>query len=182
MMQFKNNIPLKYLHTMLIGMLLSTPIFLKAATKEGAVKAGFIYNFTKYTVWPNDVSARDSFNLCVFGEDELGGGLDALKGKLVATKKLVVHRQVTSAAINDCHIAFIAKDQQVNLKKTLSKLTNLPILTVSDRPDFINSGGMVGLVRDGKHVAFEVDIAAVNATGIHISAQLLKLAKVVKGY
>lgn len=181
-MQFKNNIPLKYLYAMLMGILLSTSVFSHAATKESAVKAGFIYNFTKYTVWPNEVSARDFFNLCVIGEDTLGGGLDALKGKLVATKKLVVHRQVAGANLNRCHIVFIAQDQQLNLKKTLNKLAGLPILTVSDRPDFINNGGMVGLVKDGTHVAFEVDIVAVNAAGIHISAQLLKLAKVVKGY
>lgn len=153
-----------------------------AATKEGAVKAGFVYNFTKFTVWPKYAHASDHFHLCVIGGDKLGGGLDALKGKRVASKRLILRHSAKGKAVNTCHMAFIAHDNKANIKKTLNKFSDLPILTVSDSPDFISNGGMIGLVKDGPNVGFEIDVAAAKAVGIHISAQLLKLAKVVKGH
>lgn len=174
-----NNIYFKNVHAILFGMLLCMPIEIVATTKEEAVKAGFIYNFTKFVVWPSEASTNDDFKLCIIGNDKFVGGLDALKGKLVAAKKIVVHH-VAKDEVNTCQMAFIASSKKINIKKTLKKLAELPILTVSDSPEFIRDGGMIGLIRDGRHVAFEVNVTAANAAGIYLSAQLLKLAKTVK--
>lgn len=165
----------------LTGALISASMHVHATTKEQAVKAGFIYNITKFTVWPNDTHQGNVFNLCIFGDDNLDGGLEALYGKLVSGKPLVLRRNVSDSDLRRCHIAFIAKDSPSNIQKTLNKLRHIPLLTVSDNPDFINQGGMVGLVRDERRVGFEVDLKAVKAARLHIGAQLLKLAKRVKG-
>lgn len=160
---------------------MSVSMHVHATTKEQAVKAGFIYNITKFTVWPNDTYEDEVFNLCLFGDDNLGGGLEALYGKLVSGKPIVLRRNLSDSDLRRCHIAFIAKDSPNNIQKTLNRLRNFPLLTVSDNPDFINQGGMIGLVRDGRRVGFEVDLKAVKAARLHIGAQLLKLAKKVKG-
>ena len=169
------------LHAILIGALSCTSMTLHAATKEEAVKAGSIYNFTKFVIWPNDISTRDNFNLCVFSKNKPNAGLQALSGKLVVDKPLVLHHMIEGSNLNNCHVAFIANDTNKNVQKTLNKIINLPILSVSDSPDFINNGGMIGLIKDGPHVSFEINITATNAVGINIGAQLLKLAKRVKG-
>ena len=170
-----------YLHAILLGVLLSTSVLSHAATKEEAVKAGSIYNFTKFAVWPTDVSASDHFNLCVFSQNKPNGGLQALGGKLVADKPLVVRHNVKTSSIHTCHMAYIADDSEANIQKTLNKVKKYPILTVSDHPDFIRKGGMIGFVRSGSHVGFEINIAVANAAGVEIGSQLLKLAKTVKG-
>ena len=172
---------LNYLYTMAIGVLIGTSMSSLAATKEEAVKAGSIYNFTKFAVWPNDISVENNFNLCVFSKSKPNEGLQALKGKLVAGKPLVLHHNINSGSTNRCHMAFIANDSHRYVKKTIKKMKGLPILTVSDSPDFINMGGMIGLIKEGKNVAFEVNILATNAVGISIGAQLLKLAERVEG-
>jgi hypothetical protein len=171
----------RYLLAVLAGTLMSASVVAHAATKEQAVKAGFIYNITKFTVWPSDAYEGDEFNLCLFGNDNLGGGLEALYGKLVRGKPLVIKRDIGKDELHMCHIAFIAKDSSRNIQTTLNKLRHLPLLTVSDNPDFINQGGMVGLIRDDKRVGFEVDLKAVKAVRLNMGAQLLKLAKKVKG-
>jgi len=173
--------PIRYLLALLFSTLLSVSVLAHATTKEQAVKAGFIYNITKFTVWPNAAYEGDVFNLCLFGDDNLGGGLEALYGKLVGSKPLVLRRNVDDTDLHRCHIAFITKDNPQNIQKTLNKLRHIPLLTVSDSPNFIDQGGMIGLVRDDRRVGFEVDIKAVKAAGLHIGAQLLKLAKKVKG-
>lgn len=171
----------RYVLAILMGALMSASMHVHATTKEQAVKAGFIYNITKFTVWPNDTYEDEVFNLCLFGDDNLGGGLEALYGKLVSSKPLVLRRNIDDSDLHRCHIAFIAKDTPGNMQKTLKKLRHFPLLTVSDSPNFTDQGGMVGLVRDGRRVGFEVDLKAVKAARLHISAQLLKLAKKVKG-
>lgn len=169
------------LRAILIGALICTSMTLQAATKEEAVKAGSIYNFTKFVIWPNDVRTEDNFYLCVFSKNKPHAGLQALSGKLVVDKPLVLRHMIEGSNINNCHVAFIANDTKNNVQKTLNKITKLPILSVSDSPDFINNGGMIGLIRDGQHVSFEINITATNAVVINIGAQLLKLAKRVKG-
>ncbi len=152
-----------------------------AVTKEHAVKAGLIYNITKFVIWPSNAYHNEKFNLCIIGDDNFNGALEALYGKLVDGKPIVLRRALSKKNFNECQIAFIASDTERNTKRILKVLKKMPILTVSDGQDFIKHGGMVGLIRDGSRVSFEVDFAAVKASGLHMSAQLLKLAKYVKG-
>lgn len=173
--------PLKlsqYLLVILFGMFISVSAQEPTATKEQAVKAGFIYNFTKFTVWPSNADVNDKFNLCVIGDDKLGRSLKALRGKLANNRPLVIRRNLKEVDLHICHVAFVAGGQP---EKILQKLHSLPVLTVSDSPDFIEHGGMIGLVRNGSYVGFEVNLIAVKAAKLNISAQLLKLAKKVKG-
>jgi hypothetical protein len=169
------------LRAMFTGALICMSQTLQAATKEEAVKAGSIYNFTKYIVWPNDVSTINNFNLCVYSKHKPNDGLLALSGKLVVDKPLVIRHMNKASNINTCQMVFIANDSENYVQETLNKITKLPILTVSDSPDFINKGGMIGLIKDGQRVGFEINIAKTNAVGIHVGAQMLKLAKRVKG-
>lgn len=168
------------LQAILLGVFLCASFTLKAATKEEAVKAGALYNFTKFSVWPNDVIVGSHFDLCVFGKRK-NDGLQALNGKLVTNKSLRLHRNVSDKKLNTCHMVYITKDSKQSKQRVLNKVKNLPILTVGDGANFINTGGMIGFIKNGSHVGFEVNIANVKAAGIHISSQMLKLAKKVEG-
>lgn len=157
------------------------PVGVYAATKEQAVKAGFVYNVTKYVVWPNRANDDEEFNLCVFGDADLGGSLKSLQGKLVGNKPLVLRRWVKSNSLGTCHMVFIAKDSTKNINTLLQQINHLPVLTISDSVGFIDNGGMIGLVKNGTKVGFEVNLKVVRAAGLSMSAQLLKLAKNVRG-
>lgn len=160
---------------------MSTSLLAGAATKEQAVKAGFVYNITKYVVWPSYVSDAEQFNLCVFGDAKLGGALKVLQGKLVGGKSVVVRRWVKSEKLETCHMVFIAQDETGDGYAAMQAVSALPVLTISDETAFIDHGGMVGLIRNGTKVGFEVNLKAVKAAGLRMSAQLLKLAITVKG-
>jgi len=156
-------------------------VLAQSATKEQAVKAGFVYNVTKYVIWPNRVGNDEQFNLCVYGDAKLGGGLKSLQGKLVANKPLVLRRWVKSESFESCHMVFISQGSTKEMSTLMQQVNGLPVLTISDSPDFIDNGGMVGLIRDGTRVGLEVNLKTVRASGLNMSAQLLKLAKTVKG-
>ena len=169
----------RYLMAIAFGLLISVPA--QAVTKEQAVKAGFVYNLTKFTVWPENVFEHDKFNLCIVGKEKLGGGLEALYGKIVGEKTIVLRRELEDEHLHICHMVFIAKDSPFKIRRTLKRFIDLPVVTVSDSPDFISHGGMVGLVRDEKRVGFEVNLLVVKAAGLRMHSQLLKLAKKVRG-
>ncbi len=151
-----------------------------AATREEAIKAGIVYNLTKFTVWPNDAMSENYLNICVFGKQH-DDGFDALAGKVVMGKALMIKRNPNDRDIHTCQLAYIKNTSQKKIYKILNKCKSQPILTVSESLDFINHGGMIGLVAFDNHVGFEANIKAINSEGINIGAQLLKLAKRVIG-
>lgn len=154
---------------------------LKATTKEEAVKVGVIYNLTKFTLWPDAADISETFNLCVY-TTLLNDGFDALEGKTVLTKPLLIQHNIDLNKVQTCQMVFIADDYINNMQTILKKVENLPILTISEIDSFIDEGGMVGLVRDQNHVGFEVNLALVNIVGLKMRAQLLKLAKRVRDF
>jgi hypothetical protein len=55
------------------------------------------------------------------------------------------------------------------------------VLTVGESSDFAESGGMIRFCMDGNKIRFEINLAAVNAAKLKMSARLLTLAKAVIG-
>lgn len=167
--------------TLVVGITICASTSASAATKENAVKAGFIYNFTKFVTWPANAPASKNFHLCIIEHDRLDGSLEALYGKLVGSKPLILRRDMDTEEVTSCHMVFITEDNKHSVEDILKKFEGLPVVTVSDSQNFTRRGGMIGLIRDGNRVGFVVNMEPVNAVGLHISVQLLKLAKDVKG-
>ncbi len=52
---------------------------------------------------------------------------------------------------------------------------------MSDIPAFVDAGGVIGLTVSDNKVAFEVNLEAAQQADLKISAQLLKVARSVRG-
>lgn len=151
-----------------------------ATTKAQAVKAGFVFNFTKFTSWPEGVPKAKHFHLCIVGDDDLDGALETLYGKPVAGHPILLKHLTSNDDLSDCHLAYIENDKRTMIK-ALKQIRRLPILTISEFPDFVDYGGVISLVRNGARVGFNINLKAAQTAGLTVSAQLLKLAKTVKG-
>ncbi|MFV1923032.1 MAG: YfiR family protein [Methylotenera sp.] len=162
------------------AVLMGVVSILHAATREDTIKAGIVYNFTKFIAWPEHIINHSQFNLCVFGQQG-GDGFDGLTGKLALEMPLVIKRNPKDTEIHTCQIAYIKKTHKKNIEKILNKCKSLPILTVSESVNFIHHGGMIGLITHEDHIGFEANVKSINDVGINIGAQLLKLAKRVVG-
>ena len=55
-------------------------------------------------------------------------------------------------------------------------LGSQPVLTVSDLPGFAQQGGVIGLVRQGGRLRFEINRGVAQAAGLRLSVDLLSLA------
>jgi hypothetical protein len=163
---------------LLLALLLTVVIAGQAQAESGseaAVKTAFLFNFFKFIEWPPAAASQSTYSLCTTANDQLGDSLSVLESKTIGSKSMVIRRGINGKDLENCHMVFIGSSE--NYAAIIRDLKDLPVVTVSAQPDFIDQGGMIGLVQTDSRLGFEINLDAANADGVHISAQLLKLAK-----
>lgn len=154
-----------------------------AADMEYAVKAGFIYSFTKFTQWPESAfpGGQEEFVIGVIGDDPFGNTLDALaEQKKVQGRRVVIKRFSSLDEITGCQILFISSSQGGSLEKILARVGNKPVLLIGDTDGFAKKGVDVNFFIQEKKVRFEFNLKALDRAGIKVSSQLLNLGKIIE--
>lgn len=141
---------------------------------EYRLKSAFLYNFVLFTEWPAEVGT--TFNLCIHGQDLFGTELDALQGKTVGGRSIVVQRMVGRESLNGCQVVFIAASAMGGLPRVLEVLRGSPVLTVADSPDAARQGVAVNMVVGQSKISFEVNLKAARGARLNLSSKLLRLA------
>jgi hypothetical protein len=148
------------------------------AQDEDAIKIGYLYNFSKFVEWPASIENEPGkpWNLCVLGDEIVKTVASILEGKRVRQKAIVVVNAKRGSDLDGCQVAFVSASEGWRVGPMLKALEDRPTLTVSDAEDFAAQGGMIGLVREGDKIRFEINLGAAEKAGLKISAQLAKLA------
>lgn len=147
---------------------------------EYEVKAAFLYNFARFAVWPASAfSGADApVSLCIAGGNPFGAALGALQGKPVGDRRVEV-REVPVERVAGCHIMFLARPVQSRVAEVSDAAAGRYVLTVGDSDGFAARGGAVNLVVEDDRVRFEVNLAALKRSGVSLSSQVLRLARIV---
>ncbi|WP_018230356.1 YfiR family protein [Methyloversatilis universalis] len=148
---------------------------------EDQLKAAFVFNFAKYVEWPDGAPAGSPLVICVIGGEGFGAALSQFDGRVLAGRTLQVLRHVAPADAVACHVAVLAEPGTRRLAGLLRQLPAQGVLTVGDGEDFIDEGGMIGLVRSGDRLQFDINQPALQRAGLRASSQLLKLARNLGG-
>jgi hypothetical protein len=145
---------------------------------EYTIKAAFIYNFARFTQWPDE---SNELKVCIYGDDPFGSSIDRLNGKQSKGRTIQVIRTRSIEDVKSCHIAFlnIIPPERRLFARALQDIENANVLTISDAEGVVDFGVMIGLKIDRDKVAFDVNHTVAKATEIEISAKLLMLAKKV---
>lgn len=147
------------------------------AISEEAVKAGFVYNFVKFTHWTGDREGDGRpLNICTPGALPLDGQLALLHGRTVGSRTLVLRAHVAISEWRTCQVLYLPDAEAVRTETTLRSLGSAPVLTISDQPGFVQAGGMIGLRVEDNRVRFDVNLLAAQRAGLTLSSQMLKLA------
>jgi hypothetical protein len=146
---------------------------------EDKAKVGFIFNFTKYTNWPDKVMDKNELLVCSLSARPLSGRLSSLQGLQVQGQVVQLRLSARATEWQDCHVLFIAAEDAQHLDSVLKTIARLPVLSISDAPDFSEAGGIIGLnLRDGR-IRFVINQGAARQAGIRLSSHLMKLAEKV---
>lgn len=149
---------------------------------EYLVKAAFLFNFARFAEWPADAfdGPADPVNLCVLGRDPFGAFLQSLKGKRVGDRKIQIRHLIWAEEAAGCHVLFLSQTTEGRLGRLFQLLDGRPVLTVSDWPEPVRSGGVIGLEVVDRKVRFRINVDAAKQSGVKLSSRLLKLAVIVR--
>ncbi len=148
---------------------------------ESLVRAAFVFNVVKFTQWPKSVfnDQNSSLNLCTAGNGGLVPVLELLSGKPVKGRKLAVVSIRPQDEMAHCHLLYVAASEARGYQKYIESVAGKPVLTVSELPGFIASGGMVKLFREEGRIRFIINLQALRDQRLEMSSRLLRLAVIV---
>jgi hypothetical protein len=154
----------------------------EAAVTEYDVKAAFLLNFVRFVNWSEQAGEGKGNELVlgITGEDPFGNSLNLIRGAHIKNRTLVVRNDVNRNSLTSCDILFISSSEKDRLPSIMAAVKDLPILTVSEIEGFAERGGMINFIIVENKVRFEINPDAAKQAGIHISSQLLQLARIIK--
>jgi hypothetical protein len=148
-----------------------------ADERESALKAGFLYNFARYSegTWFSYHSEK-SYIICTTDPDFKTIASRVLKDQKI--KDLPVFVEYISAPRSHCHSLFISADTP-NPNEFIQDPEFTQTMLVGERKDYIQSGGHISFFIAGGKIRFEVDPKRLNAAHIKLSSKVLRMGRVV---
>jgi hypothetical protein len=171
---------MKYISVLwIIGCLVFAQLlFADDSSVEYKIKAGYLYNFTKFITWPADNAA--TFNICIVGNDPFGELIDPIEQRLVIGRPIKLFRFEdlnSSEKHPHCHIRFVSSSSE---DASVFQDVNDTLLA-GESEGFIEQGGMIGFVNKEGKIKLQINLKTIKQSGLKVSAKLLEVADVVKG-
>jgi len=161
------------LHILAVQLALS-----QTSEQEAALKAVFIYNFTKYIQW-DEPEISGNFSIGIIGNSAVSHTLEKIsQNNRVNGKKIIIRYFMVPEEIEACNILFITEKLSFPLAAILEK-TSKKTLTVSEEQGFAKMGTAFNFIIKDDKLKFEANLKVIYAAGVRVSSQLLKLATIV---
>ena len=141
------------------------------------VKSAFLFNFAKYTEWPESSFSNSQNHLRVgfIGATKLSLVFSKLvKGKNIKGHPLQIEQVKELEDITHFHLIFLGDKRKIEQAINLTK--GKPILLISDVKEFINSGGIIEIRKKGRKVVFYLNLSQAKKANLAIHKKLEKLA------
>ena len=162
--------------TITIVMMMRAPGLAQNVT-EPALKAAFIYNFARFTTWPDGWPVSEPFVICVLG-DAVADALErVVKGRQLAAHPIVVSRATPTGPNRACHLLYITGIPSSQAAQMVAGLRDAPVLTISDIEGFNDVGGMAQLFFERGQLRFSIRLDPVKRARLQLSSKLIILAK-----
>lgn len=145
---------------------------------EYKIRAGYLYNFTKFITWPTDNA--NTFNLCILGGDPFADLIDPIEQQQALGRQIKLFRFDSFKSLGHdqiCHILYVSSF--LNGIPTSQELNGT--LLVGEGSDFIDQGGMISFVNIQGKIKLHINLKSITQSSLKISAKLLEVAVLVKG-
>lgn len=147
------------------------------------LKAVYLEKFSRFVTWPEESLMNDHdkpFVISVIGRTPLTNNLEQIYSiQKINNKKVIIKRISNLYEIENSHILVIAESERKNLQNILSLTKNLPVLTISETPNFSEKGVLINFYEKNNKLRFEINETAVLQSPLQMSFYLLNSAKIV---
>ncbi len=147
------------------------------------IRLGLLFNFVRFTDWPAGTFSQPSAPLTIClatGDDDMAAGLSALEQHTVQGHPVETTLISRPSQVSACQVVYLPAGLPGRISDFLDAAGKGGILTVSDYPEFIEAGGMIGLILDNNRYVFEINNEVLRQAQLHMNPQVLKLARRVK--
>jgi hypothetical protein len=151
-----------------------------APPTEYELKAAFLYNFAKFVEWPAQAFANPQapFVVGILGQNPFERELErTVQNKTINGRPFEIKEFRVVSEVKSCHILFISSSERKRLPEVLRTVRGMSILTVSELDRFLQAGGMIQFIMEGKKVRFEINDEAARKAELRISSKLLSVAR-----
>lgn len=138
-------------------------------------------NFARYVSWPTAAFATEAapWRICILGSDPFETLLErTVLSRQEQGRSFAIRRATDPAELAACHVIYIAAMDAQRRHAALAAWRNLPILTVSEAPGFLQEGGTIRF-DVGDRVELSVNLDQARALGLRIQTKLLEVAREV---
>lgn len=151
-------------------------VYATSLEKEYKLQAAFILNFAKFSSWPPSSDNKEFFTILFLGDEAVHEVFKSLGSRKISGKKIkLVHAKNNKDGENP-QLIFISKSYNKDVKTVLSNYTDKPVLTVSDKTAFAQSGGIIEFVNINNRLGFIINLTQAKTSGITLNSSLLNLA------
>jgi hypothetical protein len=147
--------------------------------KEYDLKATFLFHFTHFVDWPAEAfpDAEAPFRICVLEPDPFQGVLgEIVAGERAAGRAVEAHAVETASAARGCQIVFVPRGRDSAVVADLPGVEGGLVLTVGERADFLEHGGIVRFELSEGRLRLVVSRRALGKSKLALSSKLLALA------
>ena len=145
-------------------------------TDESAVKAMFIYNFTKYFDW-SQLDSKQEFVIGVYGNSDVARYLTEIAYRKTVNGKMIVIKDVNSIA--DTHgiqMLFISDQSEYFLDVVRKNNLSESFIIISENRNAIRKGSHINLLNADGKLRFELNETGLKTNNIKFSRELALLA------
>jgi hypothetical protein len=146
------------------------------------LKAAALYKVALYAKWPESAfgGREEPLRVAVFGADPFGTELErALKGKKLGSHPFAALHFATLGELGECQILFVPEKEEASLAKILEREKGRPVLLIGETVAAAEAGAGIALYFEKSKLQVAVNQQAVRASGLELSSELLKLARLV---
>ena len=155
----------------------------QGSLREADAKAALLYNFAKFTTWPQGAFETPGSPLIigVIGAHQFGRALQPFEGKRVKGRTIEIRFFEDAGDYTKSHILFcdIASADQFHQLLDELELEENHVLTVGDLGQFAANGGILGIKFRGDRLALELNLQAAKRARIFLSENLIRLTEKV---
>jgi len=151
--------------------------------REYAIKATFLYHFSTYIQWPDEMlpAKSDPFVIGVYRDNPFGSALEKIaETKTVDGRPIVIRRAATPDEAKLCEIMFVPDSVSLEQQNAVIRaLQSLPVLVVGESDGFVARGGDVQFFLQGNKVRFAFNADLAKQENLKVSSKLLSLAEII---
>jgi hypothetical protein len=134
----------------------------------------YIAGFVQYVKWPHEDGAQ-TWQVCVVAP--AAEAADDYARRSARGKPFAVRAVAAGADVGSCHVLDLTRAPERESKTLVGAARALPVLTVGHGDRFCAAGGGVCLRPATDGGGFEINLSAIQQSGLKVNAQLLMLGR-----